>query len=81
VDNIRAIFLAGKRNSGYKSKHINIKNHYVRDLIDKGLIDVKVKRPQENLANSFMKNLKGELYELCASKLLTEWNSHRKGVG
>jgi hypothetical protein len=72
VDNIGAIFLAENRNSSDRSKHIDIKYHFVRDLIDEGLVDVKFVRSQENLADLFTKNLNGELYEMHLSKLLTE---------
>jgi Reverse transcriptase (RNA-dependent DNA polymerase) len=71
VDNIGAIFLAGNRNSSDRSKHIDMKYHFVRDLIDEGLIDVKFVRSNENLADLFTKNLNGELYEAHSSKLLT----------
>jgi hypothetical protein len=73
VDNIGAIFLAGNRNSSDRSKHIDMKYHFVRDLIDEGLIDVKFVCSPENLADLFTKNLNGELYEMHLSKLLTEW--------
>jgi hypothetical protein len=72
VDNIGAIFLAGNRNSSERSKHIDMKYHFVRDLIDEGLIDVKFVRSEQNLADLFTKNLNGELFELHSSKLLTE---------
>jgi hypothetical protein len=72
ADNIGAIFLAGNRNSSKRSKHIDMKYHFVRNLIDEGLIDVKFVRSEQNLAYLFTKNLNGELYELHSSKLLTE---------
>jgi hypothetical protein len=72
VDNISAIFLAGNQNSSERSKHIDMKYHYVCDLIDEGLIDVKFVRSASNLADLFTKNLNGELYEMHSLKLLTE---------
>jgi hypothetical protein len=72
VDNIGAIFLAGNRNSNERSKHIDMKYHYICDLIDEGLIDIKFVRSESNLADLFTKNLNGELYEMHSSKMLTE---------
>ena len=70
VDNIGAIFLAGNRNSSERSKHIDLKYHYVRQIIDDGLVDVKFVRSQANLADLFTKNLGSEAYENHSSKLL-----------
>jgi hypothetical protein len=58
-----------------------MKYHYACDLIDEGLIDIKFVRSRSNLADLFTKNLNGELYEVHSSKLLTESNNQRKGVG
>ena len=59
VDNKGAIFLTENRNSGEKTKHIDVKYHYIRKQIDEGLIKKKFKS-QDNLANLFTKNLRGE---------------------
>ena len=71
VDNIGAIFLTENRNSGEKTKHIDVKYHYIREQIDEGLIQVRFVKSQENLADLFTKNLKGETYKYHADKLLT----------
>jgi hypothetical protein len=65
VDNIGAIFLSENRNSGKRTKHIDITYHYIREQIDVGLIE-----SEENLADLFTKNLKGELFECHSSKLV-----------
>jgi hypothetical protein len=70
VDNIGAIFLSENRNSSERTKHIDIKYHYIREQIDVGLIEVKFVKSEENLADLFTKNLKGELFECHASKLV-----------
>jgi len=72
VDNIGAIFLAENRNSSDRTKHIDMKYHYVRDVIDEGLIAVKFVKSENNLADLFTKNLNGELYEIHSKLLLTE---------
>ena len=60
VDNKGAIFLTENRNSGEKTKHIDVKYHYICKQIDEGLIKVKNFKSQDNLANLFTKNLRGE---------------------
>lgn len=72
VDNVGAIFLSENRNLGERTKHVDIKYHYIREQIDVGLIEVKFVKSEENLADLFIKNLKGELFECHASKLVAE---------
>jgi hypothetical protein len=70
VDNIGAIFLTENRNSGEKTKLIDVKYKYIREQINEGLIQVRFEKSQENLADLFTKNLKGEAYKYHANKLL-----------
>ena len=72
VDNVGAIFLSENINLGERTKHVDIKYHYIREQIDVGLIEVKFVKSEENLADLFIKNLKGELFECHASKLVAE---------
>jgi hypothetical protein len=72
VDNIGAVFLSENRNSSERTKHIDIKYHYIREQIDAGLVEIKFVRSEENLADLFTKNLKGETYEYHSNKLLSD---------
>jgi hypothetical protein len=80
VDNIGAIFLSENRNSGERTKHIDIKYHYIREQIDVGLIEVKFVKSEDNLADLFTKNLKGELFECHASKMVNGWKRQKGRV-
>ena len=71
VDNIGAIFLAENRNSSERTKHIDIKYHYVRQQIDLGLVDVKFVKSEENIADLFTKSLRGDSFESHQDKLVT----------
>jgi hypothetical protein len=48
VDNIGAIFLTENRNSGEKTKHIDVKYHYICEQIDEGLIQGRFVKSPEN---------------------------------
>jgi len=72
VDNIGAVFLSKNKTSGERTKHIDVKYHFIREQINDGLIQVDFVRSEENLADIFTKNLSGEKYIYHASKLLTE---------
>jgi hypothetical protein len=69
VDNIGAVFLSKNRTSGERTKHIDVKYHFIREQIDKGLIEIEFVRSEENSADIFTKNLGGELFAYHATKL------------
>jgi hypothetical protein len=57
VDKIGCIFLANNRTSGERTKHINMKYHFIWEQIQNGLVEVKFVRSEENYADPFPKNL------------------------
>lgn len=71
VDNMGAIFLAKSRNSSKRTKHIDIKYHYVRSQIDLGLTDIIFVKSEENVADIFTKNLKAEIFESHEAKIIS----------
>ena len=56
-DNQGAISLAGNRMLSQRSKHIDIRYHFIRDLIQKGQIRVVHVDTEANLADIFTKPL------------------------
>jgi hypothetical protein len=56
-DNQSAIHMVNGRGSFQKSKHVNVKYHYTRDLIKKGLIDVVYCPTKEMRADVLTKGL------------------------
>jgi hypothetical protein len=52
------------------TKHVDIKYHYIREQIDVGLIEVKLVKSEEYLADLFTKTLKGDVLEYHVSKLV-----------
>ena len=61
VDNIGAVFLSKNRTSGERTKHIDIKYHYVREQMDKGLIEVEFVRSENNLADLYQHSKRRKL--------------------
>ena len=78
VDNIGSIFMSKNRSSGDRTKHIDIKYHFIREQIENGLVEVVFVRSEENLADVFTKNLNGESFRFHQSKLLK--NEHQEVV-
>ena len=56
MDNTGAIYLANNQSTGPRTKHIDIRVHYVRDLISEGIIKTKFVKSEDNTADIFTKN-------------------------
>jgi hypothetical protein len=82
VDNVGAIFLANNKNAGERTKHVDTRHHYVRELIEKRFLDIVFVPSEENIADIFTKNLDLKSFESHQSKLLEGFDStlNRKGV-
>jgi Reverse transcriptase (RNA-dependent DNA polymerase) len=63
ADNIGAIFLAGNSNTGKRTKHIDVRYHFIRGLINKQDVEVKFVKTTENDADIYTKNTSGELFK------------------
>ena len=63
VDNIGAIYLATTAKTGSRTKHVDVRYHFVREYIEKGILKVVFVRSAENVADVMTKNLGRELFE------------------
>ena len=62
-DNMGAIFIATNRVLGARTKHIDVRYHFVKDAIEDGDIEVTFTRSKENRADGLTKNLPEAEYE------------------
>ena len=53
-----------------KTKHIDVKYHFVREYVEKGLIKIVFVKSEENDADIWTKNVKQETYEKHTSKFM-----------
>ncbi len=56
-DNQGSIFIASNPVTESKSKHIDIRYHYIREVYEKGIVDLFFIEGSKNPANIFTKNL------------------------
>jgi hypothetical protein len=63
VDNTGAIYLANNYSTGPRTKHIDIRTHYVRELIVNELLRIEFIKTDENDADIFTKNLSEDLFD------------------
>jgi hypothetical protein len=69
VDNLSAIAIARKPVSFPLSKHIDVKHHHVRELVDKGVITLKYVGTAQQKADGMTKALGGTPHTLATRAL------------
>ena len=62
VDNVGAIFMAENASANGKTKHIDIRYHYVREFNMDGFIKILFVKSADNTADVFTKNVSSEIY-------------------
>ena len=72
VDNIGAIFMTGNSTSSSRTRHIDTRHFYVKDLQNDGLIKVDFVRSEDNVSDIETKNVTGEVHEKHEDKYLLD---------
>jgi hypothetical protein len=62
-DNLGAIYLVKNQQVSSRTKHIDVRHHYLRDLHNDKVIEVRFKRSEDNSADIMTKNTSKELFE------------------
>ena len=62
VDNIGAIFMSD-RGEGRRTRHIDIKYHFIREYIEDGLVKIIFVKSAENKADIFTKNTSDSIHQ------------------
>jgi hypothetical protein len=78
VDNIGAIYLADNGTSNNRTKHIDTRWHYVRELIANGTVKVSFVKSEENDSDPYTKNLGRELYGKHTAKYMDFGSPEKK---
>ena len=72
VDNVGAIFMSENASTSGRTRHVDIRYHYVREFIEEGFLKVVFVRTKDNIADGFTKNINNEIYGLHSGKYLVE---------
>jgi hypothetical protein len=72
VDNVGAIYLANNYATSQRTKHIDIRAHFLREYIEDGVLKVVFIRSEDNDADIFTKNTADELFHSHAEKNVEE---------
>jgi hypothetical protein len=62
-DNLGTIFLVKNQQVSFRTKHIDIRHHFMRDLQEKKDLDVRFKRSENNLADIMTKNITRDIHD------------------
>ena len=63
VDNVGAIFMAENPNTSPRTRHIDIRYRFVKEMIVDGFIVLKFVKSKENLSDGLTKNITAEIYK------------------
>jgi hypothetical protein len=70
VDNVGAIFLANNKTSSQRTKHVDVRYHFIRQYIEEGKIIIEFVRSENNDADLMTKNVSGDIHERHRDKML-----------
>jgi hypothetical protein len=62
VDNLGAIFLSKNQQVSARTKHIDVRHHFTRNLIKTGRLEIRFKRLENNSADIMTNNLPRDLH-------------------
>ena len=62
VDNTGAINLAENWSTTGRTKHIDVRFHYLREMSEQGMIEIKFVKSERNVSDIFTKNLSERLF-------------------
>jgi hypothetical protein len=74
VDNIGAIHLSNNAASGLRTKHIDTRMHYVRELTqgEQKILEIEFVRSEDNQSDTFTKNTSQEVFQRHTSKYMMD---------
>ena len=62
-DNVGAIFLGYNEKNSQRTKHVDIRHHYVRQYVEDGMVKIIFVRSEENSADTYTKNTTGKIFK------------------
>ena len=78
VDNVGAMFLANNPVLSQRTKHISVRQHFIREFVEDGIIKVIFVKSRNNDADIFTKNLSRELFEKHKNRIINGENNEEK---
>ena len=70
LDNVGAIWIKNNRNTGDRTKHIDIRTSFVKEYQEDGKIIIKFVKSEDNEADIFTKNTKNIIFQRHKEKIV-----------
>ena len=70
MDNVGAIWLANNSSVSERTKYVDLRAHYVRDIINDQVIEINLVKSAEDDSDIMAKNQQGQHYMYAKSKLV-----------
>ena len=83
MDNVGAIWLETYSSVSDRTKHVDLRAHFVRDMIKDHVIEIKFVKSAENFSDIMTKNQQGQHYMYAKSKLVytVQEMNEKKAIG
>jgi hypothetical protein len=62
VDNMGAVYMTANPSSSSRTRHVDTRWHFVRELAEQGLVEILFVKTEDNLSDGQTKNVTGEVY-------------------
>jgi hypothetical protein len=72
IDNVGAVYLSNNHSLGQRTKHIDIRRHFVRELVEQGIIKTAFVGTDNNDADIHTKNTPEETFKRHVNKHLVD---------
>ena len=61
-DNLGAIYLTKNPQINQRTKHINVRHHFIRNLVEKRVVKIQIIKSEDIIADILTKNVKEETF-------------------
>jgi hypothetical protein len=72
VDNVGAIFMTENVSTNGRTKHIDVRHHYVQEFVEKVFFKIIFVRSEYNFADGFTKNVSGAIYDAHVTEFMAD---------
>ena len=73
-DNVGAIFLGHNAKNSQRTKHVDIRHHYVRQYVEDGTVKIIFVKSEDNASDVHTKNTTGAIFKKHALRGLSNMN-------
>ena len=77
-DNIGAIFLSYNAKTSQRTRHIDIKDHFIREYVDQGIVKIIFVKSEDNVSDTWTKNTDQQTFPRRIIKFINTQEEEKK---